>query len=217
MARITAIEPQKRHPDRMNIQLDGEYAFSLAGVLAARLQVGQQLGPSDVTSLVSDDAREQAYASALHFLSYRTRSEAEIRQHLRKQEIPDDVLEDTIGRLRNTGQADDMSFAGAWIENRSAFRPRSRRALAWELRRKGVPDETAESALAHLDEPALAYQAALKKSRQLSQVTWVDFRTKIYAFLARRGFSSTVIMPIITRLWAEIHAGQPTTDNEDTP
>ena len=64
---------------------------------------------------------------------------------------------------------------------------------------------TIESALEDIDEEALAYEAGLKKARKLRVQEWSDFRKKTSDFLARRGFSYSVIAPIVSRLWNEIH------------
>jgi regulatory protein len=216
MATITAIVTQKRHPDRVNIDLDGEYAFSLAGKFAAGLKVGQNLGQQAVDALQAKDADERALQGALRLLSYRSRSESELRTYLHKHKTPDEVLERTLMRLREHGHADDARFARAWVENRGAFRPRGRRALAWELRQKGVSADVAEAALAEVDESALAYQAGLKKARQLGSAAWPDFRTKLSAYLARRGFPGSVSAPIVSRIWSETHGGHPSIDQEVT-
>ncbi len=215
MAKITAIEPQKRDPNRVNIHLDGEYAFSLARIVAAWLKVGQELGEEKLTSLQTEDARERALQQALLFLSYRARSESEIRQNLRKHEFPPEVIEQTLERLREEKFADDKQFARAWVENRNTFRPRSRRALAMELRQKGITEDATQSALAGLDEEALAYQAGQKKARQLKVQEWNEFRKKLSEFLARRGFPYSVIAPTVSRLWNEAHTEQHTIDNEE--
>jgi regulatory protein len=217
MSTITAIETQKRDPDRVNIQVDGEFAFSLAGTLASGLRVGQDLGPQSLAGLRAEDARESAYQQALLFLSYRIRSEAEVREYLRKHSIPEDLLERTLVRLRQNGLSDDVKFAREWVENRNTFRPRGRRALAWELHRKGVAAETVDSALSEVDEPALAYAAGRKKARQFGLLSWPDFRNKLTAFLSRRGFPHSVIVPVASRLWNETHAGQPLSDDEVIP
>lgn len=215
MPKITALQPQKRDPQRVNIHLDGDYAFSLARIVAAWLKVGQELSEEKIASLQTEDSRERAYQQALLFLSYRARSEAEIRQNLRKHEIPEDVIEQTLERLRENRLADDDKFARAWVENRNTFRPRSRRALSVELRQKGLSDEAAQSALAGLDEEALAYEAGLKKARRLQVLEWNEFRRKLSEFLARRGFPYSVIAPIVARIWNETHAEQNTIDNEE--
>jgi regulatory protein len=215
MARITALDTQKRDPDRVNVHLDGEYAFSLARLVGAWLQVGQELSAEKVTALQAEDAKERAYQQALLFLSYRARSTSEIRQNLRKHEIPPEIIEQTLERLKAEGLADDDQFARAWVENRSAFRPRSRRALAVELRQKGVPDDAVQSALTGVDEEALAYEAALKRARRLQSLEWNDFRTKLSEFLARRGFSYSVVAPVVSRIWTEIHTQHHSFDNEE--
>ncbi len=205
MARITAIEPQKRNPERVNIHLDGEYAFSLARIVAAWLSVGQELTADKIASLQGNDEREQAYQQALLFLSYRARSTSEIRRNLLKHKVPAEVIDQTIERLKTERLVDDDQFAKAWVENRSTFRPRSRRALAVELRQKGISDGAAQSALAEVDEDALAYEAGLKRARRLEALEWNEFRTKLSEFLARRGFSYSVIAPVVSRIWSETH------------
>ena len=205
MKKISAIQVQKKNPNRVNIHLDGEYAFGLARIVAAWLQVGQALDEEKIAKLLAEDARERALQQALLFLSYRARSEKEIRQNLNKHEIPDAVIEETLERLRRDGFANDKNFASAWVENRSTFRPRGRRALALELRQKGIDETTIESALEDIDEEALAYEAGLKKARKLRIREWSEFRKKLSDFLARRGFSYSVIAPIVSRLWKEIH------------
>ena len=163
MKKITALQVQKRNPNRVNLHLDGEFAFGLARIVAAWLRVGQELSDEKIEQLQSEDARERAYQQAMLFLSYRARSESEIRQNLRKHEIPDSVIEQTLDRLRQDGLANDNQFARAWVENRSTFRPRSRRLMALELRQKGLNEEAVSSAVADADDAALAYEAAQKK------------------------------------------------------
>ena len=216
MKKITALVAQKRNPNRVNIYLDGEYAFSLARIVAAWLRVGQELEDEKIKGLQAEDGRERAIQQALLFLSYRSRSESEIRQNLRKHEIPEDVIEHTLQRLRQDGLANDDQFAQAWVENRSAFRPRSRRMMAVELRQKGLDSEAVSSALENVDDEALAYEAAQKKVSRLKYLGWLDFRKKLSEFLARRGFSYSVISPTVTRIWNELHTDEHHYEEEDT-
>src|SRR3990172_4788022 len=81
MSKITAIEPQQKDPQRVNVYLDGEFAFGLARITAGWLTVGQELGEEKVASLLAEDANKTAYQKALHFLSYRPRSSSEVRQN----------------------------------------------------------------------------------------------------------------------------------------
>jgi len=206
---------QKRNPNRVNVHLDGEYAFGLARIVAVWLRVGQELDEEKLKRLQVEDARERAVQQALLFLSYRARSESEIRQNLRKHEMPEEVIEETIARLRQDGLANDGQFAQAWVENRSTFRPRSRRMLAMELRQKGLDEEAVSSALEDVDDEPLAYEAAKKRAPRLKALEWVDFRKKLSEFLARRGFSYSVIAPVVTRIWNELQKDEKPYEEED--
>jgi len=217
MKKITAIVAQKKHPNRVNIHLDGEFAFGLARITAAWLRVGQELDKKKIKQLQAEDAKERALQQALLFLSYRARSESEIRQNLRKHEIPDAVIEETLERLRKDGLADDSHFASAWVENRSTFRPRSRRMMALELRQKGLDDESMRSALETVDDEALAYEAALKRAPRFKGLEWSMFRKKLSEFLARRGFPYSVVAPVVSRVWNEAHAEEQHFEDEDAP
>ena len=215
MKKITALVVQKRDPNRVNVHLDGEYAFGLSRIVAAWLRVGQELDEEKLKRLQIEDARERAVQQALLFLSYRARSESEIRQNLRKHEMPEEVIEETLARLRQDGLANDGQFAQAWVENRSTFRPRSRRMLAMELRQKGLDDEAVSSALEDVDDEPLAYEAARKRASRLKGLEWADFRKKLSEFLARRGFSYSVIAPVVTRIWNEAQKDEKSYEEED--
>jgi regulatory protein len=215
MKKITAIEVQKRTPNRVNIHLDGEFAFGLARIVAAWLRVGQELSEEKIEQLQTDESRERAFQQAMLLLSYRARSESEIRQNLRKHEIPEPVIEQTLERLRQGGLANDNQFASAWVENRSVFRPRSRRKKAKELRQKGLNDEAVSAAIEKMDDEALANEAAQKKVARYKGLEWNEFRKKLSDFLARRGFAYSVIAPVIARLWNEAHKDEQHYEEED--
>ena len=201
----------------MNIFLDGEFAFSLSRITAAWLKTGDLLGEDKILKLQSEETRERAYQQALLYLGYRSRSEKEIRQNLQKHEVPPDVIEETLNRLRASRLADDGSFARLWVENRSTFRPRSKRALEIELRQKGIPQEAIRESLTGLDEEALAYEAASKRAGRYKSLEWDGFKKKLSDFLARRGFTYSISAPVVTRIWNETHADTHSIEDEDTP
>jgi regulatory protein len=204
MNRITAIEPQQKNPQRVNIYLDGEFAFGLARITAGWLHVGQDLSQEKIASLQAEDASEMAFQKALHFLSYRPRSSAEVRQNLTKRGISEALVEETVTRLQGAGLLNDQEFAQAWVENRNTFQPRSKSALRMELRRKGLSDEILQPVLDEkVDEEALAFAAARKYARRLADLEWLAFRQKLSGFLARRGFSYSTLSPVVSEVWKE--------------
>jgi regulatory protein len=201
--KVTALKVQKRHPNRVNVYLDNEFSFGLSRITAAWLQVGQELSPSKIAKLQAEDAREVAYMQALSYLDYRPRSRAEVRRNLEKHAVPPDVINDVFKRLERSGLVNDERFAQDWVENRSEFRPRSRRALAYELHQRGLNDSAIEKALEGLNEETMAYQAALKQARRYEGLPLRDFNNKLGSFLARRGFSYEVIKQVVAKVWDE--------------
>lgn len=206
--RITALKQQKRNPQRVSVYLDGAYAFGLTKIVAAWLQVGQQLGPEKISELQAKDGEEVAYQKALHLLSYRPRSQAEVERNLRKHAASDEIIEAVVARLSKNRLIDDTEFAQRWVENRNTFRPRGAFALRSELRQKGVADKVIDQALEGLDEDSLAQAAAEKKLRQLNELDWQDFRRKLSAHLGRRGFSYEIVASTVRSAWQHVHGGE---------
>jgi regulatory protein len=168
--------------------------------------------------LQAEDAREVAMQKALRFLGYRARSMQEVRLNLEKNEIPEAAIEFTLQRLKENGLLNDQEFAQTWVENRNTFRPRSRRALAMELRHKGLDDEVVQEVLDNnVDEDALALDAARKYVRKVQKLGWQEFRLKLGGFLGRRGFSYAIIAPVLRLVWDELHSDDDHTniDNEE--
>jgi regulatory protein len=216
---VTALKAQKKNPNRISVFLDGEYAFGLARIVAAWLRIGQQLSEEDINRLKEQDTREVAYQRGLHFLSYRARSESEIQRKLSELGFEAAMIESAIQRMKENGFLGDEQFARDWVENRSTFRPRSKRLLALELRQKGVAEEAIQQALAETeDDDRLAYQTASKYATRLANTDWETFRKRLGAYMMRRGFSYGTIAPVLHQVWDEIQSSagsKDTTQNED--
>ena len=210
---ITALKVQKRNPRRVNVFLDGRYAFGLAAIEAARLRRGQTLSDEDIERLKERDSFEKAHDRALRFLSYRPRSEAEVRRYLQGKAVSPAIEEEVIERLTRANLLDDLDFARYWVENRVSFNPRM---LRYELRQKGLSDETIAQALTDLDEEEGAYRVALRRGRRLAHLDQVSFRKKLGAHLLRRGFPYEVVNPTVERAWQELGAeGKNIDESED--
>lgn len=212
---ITALSVQKRNPQRVNVYLDGEFAFGLARIVAAWLNVGQILDDEKIARLKAEDELESAYGRALRLISYRPRTESEIRRSLSRAEIPTPVLDAVIERLKNAGLVNDAGFARSWVDNRTALRPRGRRALSYELRQRGVDADIIEGSLVQVDDSALAYEAAGRRAARFANLDWNTFRQKMFRFLAQRGFDYEASSDAIRRVWQELHLADQPSEEED--
>jgi len=206
MGKVTALSVQKRNRERVNVYIDGEFAFGLAYVAAARLRVGQELSSDEIEALKSQDTVEKAKDSAYRLISLRPRSTVEIQRSLSKKGYDPEVIEQVVNRLNELNYLNDESFAQYWVEQRDTFKPRSHMALRQELMQKGIDRSIIDEALIASDETASARTVAEKKARQLARYPEDEFKKKLGQFLQRRGFHYALIKEIMDELWQEIEA-----------
>ncbi len=204
---ITAINPGKHTGRRRSdVFLDGIFAFSLDNeIIAGRsLKIGQNLSPQEITALNAEDSYQSCLDLALHFLSFRPRSESEIRERLDRHGYNIENINRVINHLKSLNLVNDVAFAEYWKTNRGAFRPRSRRIIRLELHRKGVENEVIDDAVQDVNDEENAYRTAKIKAQKLSLNDFQLFRQKLGSYLQRRGFSYGVINTIVRRIWQEL-------------
>jgi len=195
--KITALREQKRNKDRVNVYLDGEYAFSLGAQLAAELQEGSFISAAELHELERRDSFANAYKKALDYLAYRPRSRNELSDYLRGKRVPERIIEEVLRGLAREELVDDLAFAQYWVENRERFRPRSRALLSYELRRKGLDEEVISEALTAVDEEESARRAAHQRASRYIRLDEKSFRQKMGQFLRRRGFTYRLIQEVV--------------------
>jgi len=207
---ITAIEKQPRtRSRRVNVYVDGSFALALSPetVIQCGLRVGDELSAENIEALRQTDVRDKATSFALRLLSYRSRSQVEMRQRLAGKGLPSAVVSETIERLLQLGLLDDLDFARRWVEGRNRSSPRGRRLLMEELRLKGIDRETIEEALVVVNEADAAYGAAHRQAQRLQGCEFSIFQRKLGVFLLRRGFGSSLARSTIRKLWQEGNNG----------
>ncbi|MER2600083.1 MAG: RecX family transcriptional regulator [Caldilineales bacterium] len=196
---------QKRNRERVNVYLDGSYAFPVTAITAARLRIGQSLSDTEIAGLSADDAAQRAYERALRYLASRPRSVVEVRDLLAgNQDLLPETVDAVLERLLQAGYLDDVAFARYWIANREQFRPRAPLALRQELRQKGVAPAVIAAALQDIDAHASALRAGLAQVRRYTALDHAAFRQKLGGYLLRRGFSHEVVWPTVDRLWQDL-------------
>jgi len=205
MGKITALRIGRGRSRRVNVFLDGKFAFSLETELIVKegLKVGQELTASQIEMLSHSDDFHRCFNAAIRYLGYRPRSESEVGQRLQRHGFKIDCIEAVLARLKETGLIDDLSFARFWKDNRESFSPRSQRLTRLELRRRGVDNIIIDQVLDSTGEDDSAYQAALGKFQHLSGSDYQAFRRRLVEHLRRRGFDYEVINQAVERLWEE--------------
>lgn len=207
--RITSLEPQMNNPERINLYVDGRFLLGVnaAIVLQMGLRLDQELSPSQLDLLQSEEVEQRAVDRALNYLSYRPRSREEVRRYLRRKETPPEIIEAALARLDRLDFVNDRTFAGFWIESREQFSPRGARALKNELRMKGVERDVVDEMVNDEQDEERALRAGRKKAIALANAPNIDFatfRNRLGSFLQRRGFGYQVTARTVRALWKEL-------------
>ena len=193
---ITAITPQKKRKDRVNIYINEVYRFSLPLWAAANLNPGTPLTEEQISDLKCLDEKERACQRAIAYLAHRPRSRMEIIRYLGAKGFAHPSIESVMERLEAYGYVDDAAFARMWIDSRRRQRPRGIFGLQYELKQKGISEEIIEEALQDYDEYAAGWSAIAPKLPGWQCLPEIRRRKKICDFLNRRGFSSATCRDI---------------------
>ena len=205
MGKVTNLRMGKGQKKRVNVFMDDKFAFSLQAEVAAEdgLQVGQELSANHIEALTGADRFHRCLDAALRYLSYRPRSEHEIRQQLKRRSFDDEIIETLVAKLKEQMLIDDAAFAQFWKDSRETFSPRSQWLTRSELRRKGINSEIIDQVVDSVDNGSSAYRAALNKARRLPLSDYQEFRHRLGEYLRRRGFSYDVIEHTVAQIWQE--------------
>lgn len=161
--------------------------------------------PPSTSESATDPARraEQARALCLRLLTARARTRSELEAQLAKRGYPDAVVVTVLDRLADVGLVDDADFAEQWVQSRRVNAGKGKRALAAELRTKGVHDEVIDAALAGIDagaERQRAEELVRTKLRRERLDDGADQKVmrRLVAMLARRGYDPGLAFDVVS-------------------
>ncbi len=225
MPNISALEPQKRHPNRLNVFVDGQFIIGVGEQVAADLglRVGREMTPEKLREVAGAEEVHKATEAALRLLEVRARAKREIETRLTQKGYEDGVIAQVTEKLTRLALLDDAQFAAQWVEAKTrpgGSRPVGRRRITQELFQKGVgKDQIDEAVEAVTDEAelALAQAAARKKVRQVpaDRDALQAERQKLMGFLQRRGFGWEVVKRVTREALPTMAEAEDREEDED--
>lgn len=156
--------------------------------------------------LPPQDPAERARAICLRLLTGTPRTRKQLADALEKREVPEDVAEEVLSRFEDVGLIDDAAFAGAWVESRHHGRGLARRALARELRTKGVEATLIDEAVGQLDsdqEEATARELVARKLRTTRGLDRDKRLRRLAGMLARKGYGEGMALRVVKQALEE--------------
>lgn len=199
---ITALKVQKKNTNRVNVFLDGEFSFGLYIVNAMHIKIGQTISQENIDELIKFDQIEDGYQKALRFISYKPRTSFEVVKKLKENELNEDAILIILEKLTEKSYVDDLQYAKNWVENRIFNKPRSKKLIKWELKKKQISEDIIGAVTGELlPEEKLAILAAEKYARRLSGYEKETFTRRLSGYLMRRGFTYSTVYPTVQRIW----------------
>jgi regulatory protein len=196
--------------DQASAEASVEASASPGGRRAARSGRGRRSGRSAGERSEQDDSgtqeREsadpaaQARALCLRLLTGAPKTRRQLADAMRRRELPEEVVEEVLSRYQEVGLIDDTAFAEAWVESRHRGRGLARRALAMELRSKGVDNAVVAEAVGRLDPEQEADTARQLVDRKLRSTSGLERQVRIRrlaGMLARRGYSEGLALRVV--------------------
>jgi len=203
MGTITAINSQRRNPNRYSIFIDGKFVLGIdkKTVEDMDLKVGKLIDEKDFKKITSQEELNKAQAYALMLLGYRERSLREIRMRMRRRGYEEKLIDRVVNYLKDRNLINDKRFARLWAESRIKKGYGSWRIKS-EFEQKGVDREMTDEILKDLysgiDEVQVALDLVKKKRWLLKEPQRLTER--VSSLLRRRGFSFEVISNVVEKI-----------------
>ena len=190
---ITKIEAQKRNPRRRSVFIDGKFAFGVDEEVVSRLglEKGEGLTEQKIKNILIQKSENEAKEVALRFLSFRRRTEKEIKDKLKKKGFDERTIKSTIAKLKDYDLINDSEFATAWVKERLAYKPRGKKLLRQELWKKGIKKDIIDQVTEELcqGEDKSASELLEKIKKRYKNLEPNVARRRMLSLLLRRGFS----------------------------
>jgi len=200
--RITKIEQQKKNKKRYNIYINHQYAFSVHEdlLVSQRLLKGKELDEEQIKELLFEEEENKAWQKALRYLNVKPRTEAEIKKYLQHSGFEEETISLIVPKLKERQFLNDQKYAEIYVEDRLKFKPRGKRLLEHELKRKGIKEQDIQKSIEDLDETKeyeLAVQLIKKRLNQYLGLDWSTLQRRLGGYLMRKGFTYEVIYKVL--------------------
>jgi regulatory protein len=155
-------------------------------------QTVEEMSPEELASFAKE--------IVVRKLSERAHGRGELAQALAKKQVPEGVVEATLAKFEAAGLIDDEDFARSWVQARQRGKGLSSRALAGELRTKGVDGDLAQQVIGELDpedEMEAAHRLVRTRLRSMSRFDDTTKTRRLVGMLARKGYSSSLAFAVV--------------------
>jgi regulatory protein len=205
MAKITKIEIQKRNKERVNIFLDGEYAFSLSAELVYKegLKINDEINSENLKSLAESESLIKCKESALRIIEKTYKTEKEMRVKLKLKGYDDNSINKSIQFLKEYNFINDNNYTKAFINDK--LNSMGSQKIKYTLIQKGIAKEIVDDQLSNLSkesEKNVAFNIARKKFNTIKNKETDKYKIsgKLYRYLISKGYGMDVTSEVVKEI-----------------
>lgn len=202
MSKITKIEVQKRNKERVNLFLDGEYAFSISAELVYKegLKISSEIDAEKVKSIAKSENYIKCKESALRIIERNLKTEKEVREKLKLKGYDDNSIEKSIEFLKEYNFVNDRAYTKAFVNDK--LKTMGSQKIKYSLIQKGIAKEVIEEELSNLNkenERNIALNIAKKKLSTIKKTENDNYKIsgKLYRFLVSKGYGSDIVNGVV--------------------
>lgn len=201
MMKITMIEVQKNNKDRFNLYIDGEFKMGIdsATYIQFNLRKGDQLTKEQLQAIEHYDSYRRAINSALVYLSYKKRTESEIRDYLKKGEVPDETINRVIQYCRDNRYIDHRDYCLSLMNTMILTTDKGPDVYRQKLFEKGIEkvliDEFYDRYTEQMDEERMVKLINKQMEKQLKKSSRKMAEQKTMHTLAQKGYNLNIVLP----------------------
>ena len=201
--KITSIEKNKKNKGRFSVYIDEKFSFSLSedDYLSLNLYDKSELSRDEIDHIKNTVNFRAAKNCALKYLSYKLRTEKEVRMKLQDDGFDGDSIEMAIEELNALGYINNKIYVQKFVFDRSKLKPKSKKLIKLELMGKGIQEEIIDEVFNdwNVDETSVA-ESLVKRKFGKYDFNDDSIKRKAYMFLKHRGYSHDVIESVIGRI-----------------
>lgn len=200
---ITSVEKNKKNKEKFSVYIDGRFSFSIAedDYLSLHLYDKSELSQDEIDYIKNTINFRAAKNCALKYLSYKLRTEKEVRMKLQDDGFDSDSVEKALEELTALGYINNKIFVQKYVYDRSKLKPKSKKLIKMELLGKGIQEDIIDEVLNdwNVDEASVA-ESLVKRKFGKYDLADEKIKRKAYMFLKHRGFSHDVIESAIGKM-----------------
>ena len=207
---ITKIEAQKKKDNRVNIFINGEFAFGCSSELVYyhSLAKGKEVDLNELNTIVKEDNYITGKTRALKYLETSLRSSYQVKVYLEKYEYEEDIIDRVIDFLKEYGFINDDYYAKAFVTEN--IKKQGKNNIKYKLLQKGISEDIIVKNLERIsnkDEEEIAFKLAEKKANILckSETDIKKIKMKLNTFLLSKGYSYDIIKSVIDKIQDNIN------------